>query len=308
MRGWRDILEEVGPSVKLVAGSVPPLITPLYPDGSLHRPALERQLGRLVGDVDAILVLGTTAEFAALPTDIADAVVDVTVGAVGGHVPLVLGVGAASTAQAIANLTRVRPGITAVAATTPYYFEAPAAMLERHYTALADASPVPLLLYNIPQNTHVALTADTVARLATHPNIIGIKDSGEDGSLFTALLELRTDDFAVLQGNRQPETAELYRAGADGFVAGIENLIPGVMRELMHAIDEPDKDAEASAVARIASVSRVLVQGNWLAGLKVAVGMLIGGGDALAAPFESIDDAGRAEIRQILEELGLTPA
>lgn len=294
--------------MKLVAGSVPPLITPLQPDGTLHRPALERQLGRLVGDVDAILVLGTTAEFPALPAEVADAVVDVTVGAVGGQVPLVLGVGAASTSQAIENLSRVRPGITAVAATTPYYFQAPASMLERHYTALADAAPVPLLLYNIPQNTHVALTAETVTRLATHANIIGIKDSGEDASLFEALLGLRTDDFAVLQGNRQPETAELYRAGADGFVAGVGNVIPGVMRELMRAIDDADADAEAAAVARIASASRVLVQGNWLAGLKVAVAMLIGGGDALAAPFEPIDDAGREQIRQILEELGLTPA
>jgi 4-hydroxy-tetrahydrodipicolinate synthase len=293
--------------VKLVAGSVPPLITPLRPDGTLHRPALERQLGRLLGKVDAILVLGTTAEFAALPADVADAVVDVTVGAVGGQVPLVLGVGAASTSQAIGNLSRVRPGITAVAATTPYYFLASPPMLERHYIALADASPVPLLLYNIPQNTHVALTADTVARLAGHPNIVGIKDSGEDAALFEALLALRTDDFAVLQGSRQPETAELYRAGSDGFVAGIENVVPGVMRDLMCAIDLGDRDAEAAAVARIASVSRVLVQGNWLAGLKVAVAMLIGGGDTLVAPFEPIDDTGRERIRQVLVELGLTP-
>jgi len=293
--------------VKPVAGSVPPLITPLHPDGTLHREALERQLERLLGKVDAILVLGTTAEFAALPADVADQVVDVTVGAVGGQVPLVLGVGSASTGQAIRNLARVRPGITAVAATTPYYFTAPTVMLERHYTALADASPVPLLLYNIPQNTHVALTADTVVRLAAHPNIVGIKDSGEDVALFDALIGLRTDDFAVLQGSRQPETAALYRAGADGFVAGVENVIPGVMRALMAAVDAGDNDAEAAAVDRIASVSRVLVQGNWLAGLKVAVGMLIGGGDTLAAPFEPIEHAGRARIRQILLELGLAP-
>lgn len=293
--------------MKPVAGSVPPLITPLNPDGSLHRPALERQLGRLLGHVDAILVLGTTAEFAALTDDVADAVVDVTVGAVGGQIPLVLGVGAASTSQAIANMRRIRPGIAAVAATTPYYFAAPPVMLERHYTALADASPVPLLLYNIPQNTHVALTADTVERLAAHGNVVGIKDSGEDVALFDALLRLRADDFAVLQGNRQPETAALYRAGADGFVAGVENLIPGVMRELTTAIDTGDGSAEAAAVARIASVSRVLVQGNWLAGLKVAAAMLNGGGDALAAPFEPIDEAGRAQIRSILLELGLAP-
>jgi 4-hydroxy-tetrahydrodipicolinate synthase len=294
--------------VKLVAGSVPPLITPLHPDGTLHRTALERQLERLLGNVDAILVLGTTAEFAALPAGIADEVVDVTVGAVGGQVRLVLGVGAASTAQALGNLARVRPGITAVAATTPYYFPASPTMLERHYTALADASPVPLLLYNIPQNTHVALTADTVAALAAHPNIVGIKDSGEDVALFDELLGLRSDDFAVLQGSRQPETAALYRAGSDGFVAGVENVIPGVMRELTAAIDAGDQHAEAAAVARIASVSRVLTHGNWLAGLKVAVGMLIGGGDTLVAPFEPVDDAGRAAIRQILLELGLTPA
>lgn len=293
--------------MKLVAGSVPPLVTPLRPDGTLHRPALERQLGRLLGNVDAILVLGTTAEFAALDSHLADDVVEVTVGAVGGQVPLVLGVGAASTSQAIDNLRRVRPGITAVAATTPYYFPAPPVMLERHYTALADASPVPLLLYNIPQNTHVALTADAVERLAIYPNIVGIKDSGEDVDLFDELLRLRTDDFAVLQGSRQPETAALYRAGSDGFVAGVENVVPGVMRELMAAVDAGDTDAEEAAVARIASVSRVLAEGNWLAALKVAVAMLIGGGDTLAAPFEPIGDTGRANIRRILLELGLDP-
>lgn len=294
--------------MKLVAGSVPPLITPLRPDGSLHRDALARQLERLLGNVDAILVLGTTAEFAALPTAVADAVVDVTVACVGGQVPLVLGVGAASTAQALDNLRRIRPGITAVAATTPYYFPASAGMLEQHYAALADAAPVPLLLYNIPQNTHVALTLETVEALMAHPNIVGIKDSGEDVPFFDALLTLRTDDFAVLQGSRQPETAALYRAGSDGFVAGVENVIPGVMRDLMAAIDTGDADAETAAVERIASVSRVLGQGHWLAGLKVAVGMLIGGGDTLVAPFEPIDDTGRSAIRQILLELGLDPA
>ena len=293
--------------VKVVAGSVPPLITPLHPDCSLDVPALERQLDRMVGGVDALLVLGTTAELAVLPDGVPEQVVDVVVGRVGGHVPLVLGVGAAGTAQAVDNLRRVRAGITAVAATTPYYFPAAHELVVAHYTALADASPVPLLLYNIPQNTHVDMTVDAVVELARHPNVAGIKDSSGDVDLFAALLELRTDDFAVLQGTRQAEMAALLRAGSDGFVAGIENVVPGLVQAVIAAIESGDAAAEHAAVARVALAGTILTHGDWLAALKVAVAMLVGSGETPAAPVARVTDAGRRAIRDILVELGLQP-
>ena len=107
-------------------------------------------------------------------------------------------------------------------------------------------------------------------------DVAGIKDSSGDVDLFASLLELRTDDFAVLQGTRQAEMAALLRAGSDGFVAGIENVVPGLVQSVIAAIESGDAAAEHAAVARVALAGTILTHGDWLAALKVAVAMLVG--------------------------------
>ncbi len=292
-----------------LAGSIPPLVSPLDADRRLDRVALERQLDRMVGAVDGLLILGTTGELAILDPRAADELVGIAAERVGAELRLVLGIGAAGTAGVLAELRRCRPGITAVAACSPYYMDQlPNRALRDHFTAIADAADVPLVLYDIPSKTANKLPLEVVMELAEHPNVIGIKDSSADVAAFDALLAARPDGFAVLQGTREGETGALYRRGVDGFVAGCENIVPGAIRAVLTAVDADDAEAEVRALARIASASRVFAIGYPISAVKAAVGMLVGSGGYPAAPLPELTGDERAAVAAVLDDLGLERA
>ena len=208
-----------------------PLVTPLTADGVLDPIALGRLLDAVGPEVDALMVLGTTGELATLRSEIADQAAQAVITAGTGR-PVIIGVGAAGTDQAINNLDRAR-GAAAVALCAPYYVDVADDELARHYTAVADAAELPLLLYNIPQHTHRALSPGLVAELSRHPSIIGIKDSGPDRASFAAFAALRGPDFTVLRGTDEGRLHDYLDDGVDGFVAGLENIVPGLMRRLV---------------------------------------------------------------------------
>jgi 4-hydroxy-tetrahydrodipicolinate synthase len=219
-----------------------------------------------------------------------------------------VGVGDTGTGRARRNLRRATTSVDFVAACTPYYYPAPdEAALTRHFADLADASAVPLVLYNIPQNTHQPIGWNVVTELAGHDNVVGIKDSSGDTDYFRRLVTLSRPDFTVLQGTQERRAAEFLRMGADGFVSGLENVIPGALQDLVRAAGDGEDDALHWAEQRIETAFEILSQGFWLSALKVATGMLVGGGDRPAAPLPPLSPEHRAAIREILGDLGLLP-
>jgi 4-hydroxy-tetrahydrodipicolinate synthase len=150
-----------------------------------------------------------------------------------GRVPVMAGATHNATALAVEEARRMSAlGVTWLLSATPYYNKPTPEGLYRHFTAVADASSVPVCLYNVPGRTAVNMKPETVLRLASHPNIIGIKESSGDLAQVQHLLLGRPDGFAVLSGEDWM-TLAIIAAGGDGLISVASNEIPGLMSHLV---------------------------------------------------------------------------
>jgi len=220
-------------------GVVPPTVTALNADESLDRAGMARLVDyQINGGVDGIFVLGTNGEGPCLRDAVRREVCEVAVEAARGRVPVIAGVLQPSTARIIDDMALLADtGIAAFVATSPFYFGGyNADELVSHYRRLADATDLPILIYNIPQNTKVPITADAVLKIAEDPRIAGIKDSsGNWAEVQRLILERPREDFVILQGNQQMAAISLV-LGADGLVPGFANVHPRLMSDLYVAV------------------------------------------------------------------------
>jgi 4-hydroxy-tetrahydrodipicolinate synthase len=276
-------------------GIICPIITPLTEEEELDETALNRQIDRLVGNVDGVLMLGTTGELPLVSPPVADRLVETIRLRAGQALTLVLGIGDAGTSRARRNMARIGPGVDFVAACSPYYFPYTDDDLLRYYGDLADSSPVPLVLYNIPQNTHIPLSRALVEQCAMHGNIVGIKDSSGDAERFRDLLSLSRPDFTVLQGTDERNAAQYFDWGCAGYVSGLENITPGLLR----ALSEQDPAAQR----RLDLVARVPDQGFWLSAIKYAVARYTGGTGRIAAPLPALTEDQAERVDRLLDAL-----
>ena len=137
-----------------------------------------------------------------------------------------------------------------------------------YFETVAERASAPVVLYNIPQNTHLPLAPATVRTLAGHPNIVGIKDSAGDWNDFESFLALRSDDFSVMQGRERLAAISLW-SGADGLISAMANFAPRLLQALAASIRDEDPRVETLALqATIDALAAVFDQGEWLAGLK----------------------------------------
>ncbi len=225
------------------SGVIPPVVTPLLAHDQLDTPAVDRIVQHLIdGKVSGIFTLGTTGEGPSLPYRVRYEMVERTCDAAHGQVPVLVGVTDTSLAESLARAEHARSsGAAAIVAAAPFYFDASQQALQDWFTRLADESPLPLMLYNMPSCVGTTLSIDLVAALATHPNVAGIKDSGGDLRYFRQLcVEFRKPGrFSVFMG---PEEllADAVNFGADGGVCGGANLLPLVYTSLYTAATRND--------------------------------------------------------------------
>ena len=213
-------------------GCATALVTPfrggaLDPDS--FRALIRRQLD---AGVDALVVCATTGEAPTLTDAERRTLITETVELARGRVAVAVGTGSNDTAHAI-SLTREAQELGADAAlvVTPYYNKATQAGLVAHYTAVADAADIPVILYNVPSRTGVSCTAETYAALAKHPNIVGVKEASGNFALIQDTRRLCPADFYIWSGNDEDTTAIMALGGA-GVISTAANLIPADMREL----------------------------------------------------------------------------
>lgn len=287
-------------------GIICPLATPLDAAENLDLAALHRLLDRSLPDLDAVFVLGSSGEFAALQEPTARQIVDATLDYVNGRAPVYVGISDTGTARVMENLKRVaHGGATAAVATSPYYYPlTDQEALIRHFTRIADASALPLILYNIPQNTHIHLTPASVQRLAQHPNIIGLKDSWGDMILFQEFLSAQNDNFAVLQGREQLAAACLW-LGAAGIVSTVANFAPALLQQIVAAVRAGNHAQALVAQQAVTDLATVFDQGYWLAAMKTVLLELGMGTGRMAQPFPDCTPEQRMNIRQILKRAGV---
>lgn len=293
-------------------GVVPPMVTPLNADGSLDVAGTERLVERiLAGGVHGLFLLGTTGEAPDLPYEVRRELVRRVCAQVAGRVPVLVGVTDTVFAESVRMAAFAREqGADGLVAAPPYYFAAGQPELLDYYRTLADAVPLPLFLYNMPSQVKVSIEVKTVAALAEHPNVVGLKDSSGNIGFFNACRYALRDrtDFVILMG---PEEAmgEAVLMGASGGVAGGANLFPETFVALYGAAVAKDVDRVRELQARVMRVSSLLYgvghhNSSFVKGVKCALSLLGVCSDALAAPRAPFNAADRETVRRRLVELG----
>jgi 4-hydroxy-tetrahydrodipicolinate synthase len=227
--------EQRWPKGRRLAGSMTALVTPFDENGGVDEGALDRLLDHQTeGGTDVLVPLGTTGEAVTLDEEEKRRVLT-RVRARAGDRPVMAGAGTNDTRVTIENCRRAAgEGADLVLVVGPYYNKPPQEGFRRHFEAVADASPVPVVLYNVPGRTGSNIEAATVLALARHERIVGIKEASGRLDQVAAILAERPDDFAVLSGD-DDLTLPLMALGADGVVSVAANAAPRLVHELTEA-------------------------------------------------------------------------
>ncbi len=205
------------------------VVTPFTFSGAIDFPAMEKLLEHLIsGKVEYIVLLGTTGESATIPKQERKPIIDFTVRTLRGRIPLRLGIGGNNTSEVVLAIHgTVFKGIDAILSVCPYYNKPQQEGIYRHFRTIAEASPVPVMLYTVPGRTSSNISAATTLRLAHDvKNIIGIKEaSGNFDQMFQVLRD-RPKGFLVVSGD-DALTLPILAAGADGVISVVANAYPG---------------------------------------------------------------------------------
>lgn len=287
-------------------GSIPALITPMREDGSLDLAAWDRLLDfHLDEGSDAVVVGGTTGESPTVAADELAILIGRAKTRVVGRMPVIAGSGGNSTSRSVAlSRAAVEAGADALLVVTPYYNRPTQEGLYRHFTAIADAAGAPVILYNVPSRTSCDLLPETVARLAAHPRIIGIKEATGDVARGKAVRRLCPEDFLLLSGD-DPTAVALMRIGARGVISVTANVVPRAMHEVCTAALAGRFDQAAALDRRIVPLHQALfVEPNpipvkWAA---ERMGLIAGG---IRLPLTPLSETRRAAVETAMRDAGV---
>ena len=241
------------------------LITPFRADKSIDFPALERLLEyQIASGIDYLVVLGTTAETATLTPEEREQVKSFVKEKVAGRVPLILGCGSNNTAALVEELKNGDfSGYSAVLSVVPFYNKPSQEGIYQHYTAVAKASPLPVILYNVPGRTGVNMTAATTLRLAEeNPNIIGVKEASGNFTQMDEIIKHKKPEFMVISGD-DGITFPLITLGAVGVISVIGNAFPKEFSKMVRVALAGDYEHARKIHHRFADLfSLLFVDGN----------------------------------------------
>lgn len=284
-------------------GSMVALITPMKEDGALDFEALTRLVEfHIENGTDALVAVGTTGESATLDYDEHIDVVRRVVKQVAGRVPVIAGTGANSTAEAI-TLTRraMEAGVDGCLLVVPYYNKPTQEGLYRHYRAIAEAVPVPQILYNVPGRTACDMQVDTVSRLADIPNIVGLKEASGSLERNRQLVERVGSRIDLFSGD-DDIACESMLGGFKGVISVTANVAPRAMHEMCKAALAGDRATAAAIDADLRGLHKTLfIESNPIpAKWAVAELGLIAGGIRL--PLTPLSTGCQEAVRQAMHQ------
>ena len=284
-------------------GIICPIATCLNHDETLDEIAHRALLDSIVGHLDGVLVMGTTGEFAMLTENVGRRAVELTVEEVNGRIPVYVGIGDTGTQRVLEKLDFISSvGVDYAVVTTPYYYSIrdDNALLS-HFEKIADQSRVPILAYNIPQNTFNNIPPKVIQQLADHPNILGLKDSWGDMFQFQEYLTAKSEKFSVFIGPEQLGAAALW-LGADGIVSALANFVPELLQQLYREIQRNDQARSLVTQRRITELARIFQYGVVSCVLKVVLSRLGIGSEKAATPLPACTEEQKSAIYRQLEE------
>jgi 4-hydroxy-tetrahydrodipicolinate synthase len=283
------------------------LVTPFRRDGVIDETALQSLVNwQIESGIGFLIPCGTTGEAATLSEAEWLRVIEVVVETTAGRVPVFAGCTHNATHEAVARvkkLHRVR-GVTGVLTANPYYNKPGQEGQYQHFRAIAEATDLPVLLYNIPGRTGANLEPATVLRLAELKNVIGVKESSGNIAQITELITTAQLGFKVFAGDDSVALPVIALGGA-GLVSVASNVIPGQMAKMVQTALENDWDA-ARRINR--QFFRLMQAHFWEASpapVKAVLAMIGRGEDVLRLPMVPVSDATRRRLEQLASELGL---
>lgn len=290
----------------MIQGSIVALVTPMHVDGSIDEHSLQQLVEFHVENrSDALVAVGTTGESATLDEEEHCHVIRRVVEMAAGRIPVIAGTGANSTREAI-DLTRCAQaaGADACLLVTPYYNKPTQQGLYLHHKAVAEAVPMPQILYNVPGRTAVDMLPDTVARLADVDNIVGIKEATGNLERARELLDRCGDRLALYSGD-DATAMEFMLMGGRGNISVTANVVPAAMHELCAAALRGDRATAETIDRQVAMLHRVLfVESNpipvkWA---LHAMGLIPAG---IRLPLTPLGEQFHITVRQALEQAGV---
>jgi len=279
-----------------IQGTGVALITPMLASGELDFQGLENIVDHVTPSVDYIVALGTTGEVATLKTREKDQVVDVIKRRLAGKKPLVLGHGGNDTGKLVSQLKDIDfTGIDAILSVSPYYNTPSQSGIVAHYEAIANASPVPVILYNVPGRTGSNISAASTLELANHPNIIGTKEAS--GSIEQAMVIARDmpQDFCIISGD-DLLTPALISVGAIGVISVLANAFPKQFSEMVSACLKSDFSTAATFWIQWLDLNPLLYEEGNPVGVKAVLAKLGVCGEGVRLPLVAASEGLKKKI------------
>lgn len=279
------------------------IVTPFTKDGSIDFHALGKLVNFIIkGGVEYIVVLGTTGESVTLSKDEKELVVSFVIETVNKRVPVVLGLGGNNTKEIVTALKKDSfAGIDAILSVSPYYNKPNQRGIYQHYKAIAEASPLPIILYNVPGRTSSNITADTTIKLANDfKNIIAIKEASGNLEQCMKIIKYRPKDFLVISGDDML-TLPIIASGGDGVISVIANAYPKDFSEMTRQILAGNvKDAQKLHYKLTDMIEQIFADGN-PAGIKAVLEMLNVCPDNVRLPLVKVNKATQNALAELVK-------
>ena len=291
----------------MFSGSMVAIVTPMTADGALDWPAWDRLLDfHLREGSDGVVVAGTTGESPVLSAAEVEELTRRAVARCRGKLKVIVGAGFNATDATVARTRTLSGlGVDAVMLVTPYYNKPPQEGLFRHFTAAADASAAPVILYNVPSRTAVDLLPSTIARLAKHPRIVAIKEATGSLSRAREIMNACPPEFALLSGD-DATAVELMEAGARGVISVTANVAPRRMHEACKAALAGDLVAARVIDASLQPLHKDLfVEANPIP-VKWAVARMGIIGNAIRLPLVELASGHHETVMRAMRSAGVT--
>ena len=290
----------------LFTGMATAIVTPMKEDGAVDFEAMGRFIDfQIENGINALVVMGTTGENATLEPEEQKEVIAFTVKKTAGRVPVIAGTGTNNTAHVLENTKNAcEVGVDGILVVTPYYNKATQAGLIKHFTVIADASEVPVILYNVPGRTGCALTPKTIATLAEHPNIVGLKEATGNMAQMVEIMNLCGDKIDVYSGE-DALTVPMMAMGGAGTISVLSNILPAETVAMTDACKAGDfKTAAAMQCKFMPLINALFSQVNPIP-VKAAAAALGFGDDALRMPLTPMEEPFRTAMFEEMRKLGM---
>lgn len=289
----------------MLKGSLVALITPMNQDGSINYEQLHDLIDwHIENGTDGIVAVGTTGESATLPVEEHLAVIEATVKHVNKRVPVIAGTGANNTVEAIAlSKAAEQAGADYTLSVVPYYNKPSQEGIYQHFKAIAEATSIPMVIYNVPGRTVVSMSNDTILRLAEIPNIVGVKEASSNIGNNIELINSVPEGFAVFSGD-DPTGLPFMLCGGHGVVTVAANVAPKLFADMCRAALEGDIATARRLNEQLIPIYNTMFCEPSPAAPKWGLSLLGKCEPHVRLPLVALTEAGQAKVRTALEKSG----